>query len=364
MPNDMTENKHLQWIEIEGYKSIKKAKIDFTPINIIIGANGSGKSNLISIFDFFRALADGRLSKFGSASHVFHFGTKETKKMKVSMKVDKNSYHGTFEESFFGNSIVIDDEYCKIETSDKTYSLEIIVSDSGLAEVDENSNTVQGYTKHYMNSCKVHHFHDTSSSAGFKKPQDAGEHYFLQKDGGNIAPFLYNLKEKNYGVYKDIVQSVQAVAPYFKDFFLEVEEESFGDDTIVLRWKHVDNDDATFTAYHLSDGTARFILMAALFLQPKPPKTIVLDEPELGLHPKALAVLADIIKSVSKTTQVICSTQSVEFANHFEPEDFIVVDQKNGISEFSRPKTEDLEMWLEEYGMGDIWCKNLIGGRP
>ena len=125
--------------------------------------------------------------------------------------------------------------------------------------------------------------------------------------------------------------------------------------------------DAPFSANQLSDGTARFICLAVLLLQPEQlrAKTILLDEPELGLHPAALQVLAEMIKMVAKTNQIICSTQSVAFANQFQPEDFIVVDQDpQGASLFHKPDGEALEHWLENYGMGDIWTKNLIGGRP
>lgn len=116
----------------------------------------------------------------------------------------------------------------------------------------------------------------------------------------------------------------------------------------------------------LSDGTARFICLAVLFLQPNSlrPDTIILNEPELGLHPAALNILADIIHATAKETQVICSTQSVAFSNLFAPEDFIVVDAEDGVSTFQRLEKESLNQWLEDYGMGDIWAKNLIGGRP
>ena len=137
------------------------------------------------------------------------------------------------------------------------------------------------------------------------------------------------------------------------------------DENILLRWTHTQQENP-FSANTLSDGTARFMCLVTLLLQPKAtrPTTIILDEPELGLHPAALNVLADIIKSISKETQVICSTQSVTFANHFQPEDFIVVDAKDGVSSFHRLDKAPLQAWLEDYGMGDIWSKNLIGGRP
>ncbi len=116
----------------------------------------------------------------------------------------------------------------------------------------------------------------------------------------------------------------------------------------------------------LSDGTARFICLATLFLQPESlrPDTIILDEPELGLHPAALDVLAEIVHVTTKETQVICSTQSVAFANLFMPKDFIVVDAENGVSRFQRLEEKRLVEWLQDYGMGDIWAKKLIGVRP
>ena len=157
---------------------------------------------------------------------------------------------------------------------------------------------------------------------------------------------------------------IQAVAPFFLDFYLEPYGEC-GDENIILRWIHKQHDDP-FSAHLLSDGTARFMCMATLFLQPLAlqPRTIVIDEPELGLHPAALEILADLIRTSSEDTQVICATQSIEFANQFEAEDFIVVDAVNGGSSFKRLEKEPLQHWLEEYGIGDIWNTGLIGGRP
>jgi predicted ATPase len=94
------------------------------------------------------------------------------------------------------------------------------------------------------------------------------------------------------------------------------------------------------------------------------PQTILIDEPELGLHPYAIAVLAEIFKQVSEQRQLIVSTQSVELVNELTPEDIIVVDQDNGASTFKRFTSEDLAVWLEEYHLGDLWKRNIIGGRP
>ncbi len=215
-----------------------------------------------------------------------------------------------------------------------------------------------------MQECRVYHFHDTSPTAGFKQAQEESASAYLYPDASNLAPFLRFLKKHWNKNYRYIVSAIQTVAPFFHDFYLEPRGAE-GEKTLLLRWTHKEHD-MPFSANQLSDGTARFICMAALFLQPEQyrPSTIVLDEPELGLHPAALDVLADIVKSISKTNQVICSTQSVTFANLFAPDNFIVVDQEKGVSTFTQLDAKELEHWLEEYNMGDIWTKNIIGGRP
>lgn len=339
------------------------------PINILIGANGSGKSNFISLFTFLRNLSEGKLQTYveknGFANTFFHFGSKQTKSIVIDIDVGHNGYHVEFTHGEANDALVFEQEYCTFTGSNKKFYVKGSLGESGLLpEGEADSEHVRKYTREYMEKCRVYHFHDTSSTAAFKQAQKLSANVYLQPDAANLAPFLLFLKKHCQDSYQEIVSAIQTVAPFFHDFYL-APRGSTGDESLLLRWTHR-NHDAPFSANQLSDGTARFICMATLFLQPEAlrPVTIILDEPELGLHPAALEVLADIIKSVSKKTQVICSTQSVSFANYFEPEDFIVVDQAQGVSNFSRLEREKLEVWLESYRMGDIWNKNLIGGRP
>jgi predicted ATPase len=367
----MTEkqNIHLQHVAIEGFKSIKQLDLEMNPINILIGANGSGKSNFISLFTFLRNLSEGKLrtyvEKQGFANTFFHFGAKKTAKISIDLEVGNNGYHVDFVHGENEDSLVFEKEYCTFSESPKIWPVKGKLGESGLLPDSEaKSDYVRKYTREYMQGCRVYHFHDTSQSAGFKKAVDINASDYLYQDASNVAAFLYRLKHDYQTSYQDIVSAIQTVAPFFHDFYLEPRGET-GNERLILKWIHRDHD-TPFSANQLSDGTARFICMAVLFLQPLDlkPNTTVLDEPELGLHPAALDVLAELVKSVSKSNQVICSTQSIAFANQFEPNDFIVVDQEQGASTFARLNREDLEYWLEDYGMGDIWTKNLIGGRP
>jgi predicted ATPase len=366
------ENTHLKHIAIKGFKSIKTLDLKMEPINILIGANGSGKSNFISLFTFLRKLSEGKLQSYVSgqgANTFFYFGSKVTPNISIDIDVGINGYRVIFEHGANDDTLVFKDEYCKIETSSNKFTIKGSKGESGLLPGSEAaSDYVRKYTREFMEECRVYHFHDTGPSAGFKQASALDASDYLYDDASNIAAFLYRLregKEKGYSKsYKDIVTAIQTVAPYFHDFFL-APRGSENRETILLKWIHRDHD-TPFSANQLSDGTARFICMATLFLQPFSlrPKSIVLDEPELGLHPVALEVLAEIVKATSKENQVICSAQSVTFANQFEAKNFIVVDQNHGESTFKRVDEDELKEWLEEYSMGDIWTKNLIGGRP
>jgi predicted ATPase len=360
---------HLHRIALNGFKSIKRLDLQMNPINILIGANGSGKSNFISVFTLLRNLSEGRLQNYiekqGFASTFFHFGPKRTAKISIDIEVGENGYHVEFTHGASSDSLVFEREYCTFSGSPRNWRIQGKLGESGLLPDSETaSEYVRKYTREYMQACRVYHFHDTGPTAGYNLAQELGLSAFLYSDASNLAPYLYYLKNNFQSSYQEIVATIQTVAPFFHDFYLQPQGQE-GSQSLMLRWQHRDHD-TPFSANQLSDGTARFICLAVLFLQPPEsrPKTIILDEPELGLHPAALDVLAEIIQSVSKNNQVICSTQSVAFANLFVPEDFIVVDQEHGISTFRRLERSSLEHWLEEYGMGEIWTKNLVGGRP
>ena len=365
--------RNLKRIRVKGFKSIKELDLPMRDINILIGANGAGKTNLISLFTFLGCLSQGKLRQYvkteGGAERFFHFGTRNTERIKLDLEIGNNSYSVEFLPNRDDDSLVFDVESCRMNTPGRdSWNLYSKKGESGLAMENLSDQGVKRHTKKYLDRCRVYHFDDTSSQARFKTMNPLDDYYYLKKDAANIAPFLYQLKNSRHDEdrqsYKQIVCAIQSVAPFFHDFYLEPTGKR-GDENILLRWMHT-NHRSPFSANVLSNGAARFICLAVLLLQPEftKPDTIIFDEPELGLHPAALCVLADIIRSVSVKTQVICSTQSVIFANFFSPEDFIVTELKDGVSVFRKLEREQVERWLDEYGMGDIWSKNLIGGRP
>ncbi|KAA6351772.1 DNA replication and repair protein RecF [termite gut metagenome] len=356
-------------IQIENYKSIRKLDLDLRPINILIGENGAGKSNFLGFFEFLRSIANTRMQLFvaekGGAENILYYGSKNSKYLSGKIEfgiIDINLPSGyqflmkpNNEERFYYEEEWI--SFYDLHKDNTPYWT--LLLGSGYNESKLNSDSL---VWKYMDSFRVYHFHDTTRTSKMRKSTEIYDNRFLREDGANLPAYLYLMQEKYPKDFKKIEMLVRMVAPYFERFNLQPDE--FNEDKIQLEWKEK-YFDAYFRANHLSDGTLRFIALAALLLTPKIPEVIIIDEPELGLHPSAINILAELIKEASTRTQIIMSTQSVNFIDNFEPEDIIVVDKENdGQSIFKRQNTEELRDWLEEYSIGDLWNKNVIGGRP
>jgi predicted ATPase len=213
-----------------------------------------------------------------------------------------------------------------------------------------------------ISSWTVYHVHDTSDTAAMRRTCSVRDNEHLRPDAGNLAAFLLMLHEEHPGIYEKIRDTIRLATPFFDDFKFRPKP-SNGDEVLQLEWTQKDSD-YPFHASQLSDGTLRFIALITALLQPSPPATILVDEPELGLHPYALNLLAGLLKKVATQTQVIVSTQSAPLLDNFEAEDIIVVERKEGASTFERLSSAKLEEWLKDYSLGELWQKNVIGGRP
>jgi len=355
-------------IEIEGYKSIKLLQLELQPINILLGANGVGKSNFISIFSLIRNVLNKNLQNYvqkkGGVDSLLHFGNKNTSEIKLTLYF-KNSY-GHENQFSINLQVGTDNLFIKsIKTAFLHYGNwkeqwhERNISESSF----EQKKIGQAYyVNRRLEEFDVYHFHDTSDTSSIKSMADIHNNESLQRDGSNIAAFLYYLQEKEPKHFKRIELTIQSIAPFFDRF--DLKPNRLNEQTIQLEWREKGFPDNYFNAYHLSDGTLRFICLATLLMQPNPPKTIVIDEPELGLHPVAINKLAALIRKASAKTQIILSTQSINLIDNFEPEDIIVTDRENHESIFRRLKSDDLKAWLDEYTLGDLWGKNKFGAQP
>lgn len=361
-------SQQIRRIKINGFKSIKECDLTLSNINLLIGSNGAGKSNFISVFKMLQNIIEKSLQKYvaisGGANALMYNGRKQTEQIGAEFFFGNNSYEFNLVPTD-ENSLIFDSEHFNYSGywDNKSY----VGGGYPESRWDRGvSNKISQFVKPILQyeKWRVYHFHDTSVSARVKQSHKITNNVELQFDAGNLAAFLYRLKIEYPENYAQIIDVIKMIAPYFKDFYLE--EGSYSDD-IILRWQQIGSDD-TFNANQFSDGTLRFICLATLFLQPYElqPETIIVDEPELGLHPYAITLLAEIIKKTSSKKQIILSTQSVELLNEFAADQIIVVDRDEiqGTT-FLQYSEKDLKDWLEDdYAMGDLWKKNIIGGRP
>lgn len=365
----------LKRIEISGFKSISAQNpqsLELNEINVIIGANGSGKSNLISFFKMLNYMMTGSLQYFvgenGSANNLLYLGAKRTPFLYAKLDFEKGDLTDTYEFSLVKtvqDSLIFAEE--NIFWFGKKYPLAGGQKESYLTS-DSINHKSESIVKVILSKCRTFQFHDTSSTSHIRANCSIMNNRFLMSDAGNIAAVLYLIKNKKdyQPYYKRIVQYVRRILPQFDDFILE--PMALNQSYIRMNWKRVGEPDYVFGPEQLSDGSIRFIALATLFLQPPEllPNVIIIDEPELGLHPQAIDALASMIRLASRYSQIILATQSPRIVDNFEPENIIVAenDKVSGSSLFSRLDNEKLKDWLEEYSLSQLWEKNLLGGLP
>lgn len=362
----------LDYISVKGFKSI--ASVDQLPlraINVLIGPNGSGKSNFIGVFSFLNAIREGQLqdyvSKAGGADRLLYFGSKVTEEIKLQISFEEgvNQYEITLKPTET-DQLYPSEEAVSFWNKSKynrpfSSGLQSHGAEAGIS--DKNSERIARYVRRHLSSWRLYHFHDTSSSSPMKKTVDIDDNDHLRSDASNLAAFLYFLNRRHESSYSLIRRALQRVAPFFDDFVLRPQK--LNPEKIRLEWRHKGSN-SYFDSSSFSDGTLRFIALATLLLQPEiyRPSVIVVDEPELGLHPYAITMLGSLIKQSSTKTQVIISTQSPLLLDQFQPEDVLVADLVDGGTRFTRLESTKLEKWLEDYSLGQLWEKNEFGGRP
>jgi predicted ATPase len=355
--------KTLRKVKVEGFKSIESAELKLGDLNVIIGANGSGKSNFIGVFRLLERVLSHNLQICVASEPdrlLFH-GQKKTPALSLDFAFDQNSYG--FKLKAVQDTLIF--EYERVEYSGLfNYAEPISVGhkESKLEEAAESyKNKIPKHVFPKVRNLVVYHFHDTSDTSPAKQTCDVSDNRAFRPNAANLPAYLYWLQEKHPAQFRHIEEHIRLVAPFFDRF--ELVPSRLNDKKIKLEWRQK-NSDAYFDAYSLSDGTIRFICLATLLLQPTPPALILLDEPELGLHPFAIRILAEMIEAASKRVQVILATQSVTLLNNFEPKDVIVAENDGDKTTFNRLDEEKLKHWLDEFSIGELWEKNVLGGRP
>ena len=355
-------------ISIHGFKSIAAVDgLTLGPVTVLIGANGSGKSNFLAIFSLLRAVREDRVreyvAKAGGAARILHLGPKVTEIVRIRIEFGNQGfqYDVSFSPDDADRLLPGPEEFRGVDPGNRSFGGDWPLTEEMLV-VTAGREIAAGVLRR-LDSWRSYHFHDTGAGAAIKLTAHINDNRYLRTDGANLPAFLYLLRELHPAAYTAIRNAVQLVAPFFDDFVLEPQR--LNPEMIRLEWRHRYTD-AYFDVSSLSDGTLRFIALATTLLQPLllRPAVILIDEPELGLHPYAVTLLASLIKVAAVETQIILATQSPQLLDHFRPEDVVIADLIDGGTRLGRLDPDRLAEWLEEYSLGQLWEKNELGGRP
>lgn len=362
----------IEQVIIKNYKSIRDLTLPLNKLNVLIGSNGAGKSNFISFFELTKAIYEQRLGSYtlakGGIDNLLYRGRKISPSMQGLLDFENTNaffYEIKPAQSNKGYIEKTGDYFNTNHYSEKKYvKWNLRLWDNAV----EESSLIQkpqwraGYLRKYLSSFTIYHFHDTSASSPMRGDCNINDNAYLRDNGSNLAAYLYSLMQNDEKTFRLIEGVIRSIAPYFKGFKLRPDANN--KESIRLEWEEKGTD-MYLNGYSFSDGTLRFIALATLLLQSNPPEIIIIDEPELGLHPAAINKLAELAKRASLKSQIILSTQSTNLLNCFDVEDIIVVDRADNQSVFRHLSGEELEKWMDDYSMSisDLWEKNMIGGQ-
>ena len=376
----MNEINRIDSVRIESFRSLADIYIGrLARAAVLIGANGSGKSNFIRFFEMMSWMLRSRqLAEFvqrqGGADDQLFGGSKLSPRMEATVTMrtvqGRNDYRFALAHAHPDRFIFTDEAFRFSREGIDTEALwqplgsghteaKIVEAAQAIGAVDVNPTTARVLVN-LLRSCSVYQFHDTSDGSNFKQRWDAEDNNYLRSHGGNLAAILLRLEREDIRRFEMICRHVGRVLPVFDRFQIE---ESYG--KVFLRWK-ARWTDKTFAAHLTSDGSLRFFALTTLLNLPPEmlPDVLLLDEPELGLHPSAVALVGDMIKALSNERQVIVATQSPLLVDAFSLDEIIVLELRDGRTEVLQPDEDPYQHWLADYTTGELWRKNLLGGRP
>ena len=382
----MNKTVFIDQVRIQGFRSLADVELSGIPkAAVLIGANGSGKSNFIRFFEMLSwMLGPRRLGEFiaiqGGADDQLFGGSKRSPKMSatVTMRttaiepvtIQTSSVQYDYRISLAHaqpDRLIFTEEAFRGPTNEDWQHFgrghteaKIVEEIPPHAPLGNYRSTTQ-FIVNLLRNCSVYQFHDTSDASNFKKRWDVEDNNQLLSHGGNLAAVLHRLEREDIKRFELICKHIGRILPGFDRFVIE---ESYG--KVLLRWK-AKRTGKTFGAHLTSDGSLRFFALVTLLNLPPEmlPNVLLLDEPELGLHPAAITLIGGMIKVLAKKRQVIVATQSPLLVDAFDLDEIFVLDIENGRTKFRKLVQDDYRVWLDEnFTSGELWQKNLLGGRP
>ena len=370
----MSNTPLIEHIRIQGFRSLASVELSEIPkATVLIGTNGSGKSNFIRFFEMLSWMLRSRklaefVEKHGAADDQLFGGNRRTSRIEAEVRLrterGRNDYRFMLSYAHPDRFIFTDEAFRfnrrGLNTEADWHSLGSTHLEAKIVE-EAQSNITARIIVNLLRNCAVYQFHDTSDESYFKKSWDAEDNNQLRSHGGNMAAVLHRLEQEDIKRFELICQHISRILPVFDRFQIE---ERYG--RVFLRW-NAKGIDKTFGAHLTSDGSLRFFALVTLLNLPPEmlPDVLLLDEPELGLHPAAVTLIGGMIKALAEERQVIVATQSPLLVDAFGLDEIFVLDLHDGRTEFRKLTPNDYRVWLDDnFTPGELWQKNLLGGRP
>jgi len=375
-----TSTMQLTKVRVEGFRSLKHVMLDLTPITVLIGPNGAGKSNLLTALKLIPLIRTQSLRRFvgeqGGASRLLHYGPETTRETAIVLEFTDGNAHMCYEARLgyaAGDSFVFVAEHLFLgsltDEEPKGFQLGTGHTESQLKSFQLPAESSLGSVPALIGRISFFHFHDTSLTSPLRQNAKQADSRYVRSNGSNLAAYLYRLKrsegEDARAAWNLLEGLVRRVAPFIKTLDPDLVTPDQADASAVrLYWS--DERDHRFDVHDLSDGTLRAIALFAALTQPPSarPKFITIDEPELGLHPAAISIFAGLVRSASAHSQILVATQSPALLDEFAPDEVVVAERSGGETSFARLDPKELEAWLEDYSLSELYDKNVLGGRP
>ena len=378
----------IRSVGIEGFRRLNDIDIEMRPMMALIGANGVGKTSFMDALSLLAASASGslsqRLNDLGGVADVITRGrsgdidlcaemdVQNYEPLKYSLQVaprgqgffisqetltqSRAGYEVPFKhvESLQGSVRYYDPARSNLVQPDWAYDSQ----ESALSQVPRMFQQPEDFRR-VLSSVTQYHVLDVSLRAPVKLPQQLRPAALPGQNGEDLAPFLYNLRESNSDKYEAIEDSLKAAFSGFETLSFP----TVATGMIAMTWK-----ERAFRnpihMHQLSEGTLRFLWLVSLLQSPDLSTVTMIDEPEVSLHPELLALLADLMREASERTQIIVATHSDRLIRFLEPEEVVVMDLgDDGAASMTWGDTLDLDGWLAEYALDEVWQMGVMGGR-
>jgi len=378
-------------LEVRGYRRLRQVELQLAPLNVLIGANGVGKSSVLDAVDLLAASAEGSLenaiSEAGGISSLLTLdgrtdslrfslqlpiGTDQPLKYELNISREGVGYGIRREQLTQRQDLMLPDPFKFIDSRaghvlyhdpvEKNLvrpNWDYKATETALSQVPRMYQTPEKFRQLLASSSALYHSLDVSFRAPVRLPQPLQPANTPGSDGSDLLPCLYTMRETDRDRYEAVEDALRIAFPTFER--LDLPPAAAG--RLTLGWK-----DRNFTQpiypHQLSEGTLRFLWLATLLQSPGLPAVTLIDEPEVSLHPEMLRLLAELLREASSRAQLIVATHSDRFVRFLQPKELVVCDlAEDGGMLVRRASDLDLDGWLADYALDELWSMGRLGGR-